>query len=64
MLMSYNVQFGGSPIKIGEEEYSLFRDHEYVLFIQPRHSYRTSWNTDITQTTSEGERIGQNRQDI
>ena len=23
-------QFGGSPIKVGEEEYSLFRDHEYV----------------------------------
>lgn len=21
-------QFGGSPIKVGEEEYSLFRDHE------------------------------------
>ena len=23
-------QFGGSPIKVGEDEYSLFRDHEYV----------------------------------
>lgn len=23
-------QYGGSPIKVGEEEYSLFRDHEYV----------------------------------
>jgi len=23
-------QFGGSPIKVGDEEYSLFRDHEYV----------------------------------
>lgn len=23
-------QFGGSPIKVGEEELSLFRDHEYV----------------------------------
>ena len=23
-------QFGGSPIKVGEEEYTLFRDHEYV----------------------------------
>jgi hypothetical protein len=22
------LQFGGSPIKVGEEEYSLFRDHE------------------------------------
>jgi hypothetical protein len=21
-------QFGGSPIKVGEEEYHLFRDHE------------------------------------
>lgn len=24
-------QFGGSPIKVGEEEYSIFRDHEYVV---------------------------------
>jgi hypothetical protein len=23
-------QYGGSPIKVGEEEYTLFRDHEYV----------------------------------
>lgn len=23
-------QYGGSPIKVGEEEFSLFRDHEYV----------------------------------
>jgi chaperonin GroES len=23
-------QFGGSPIKVGEEEFTLFRDHEYV----------------------------------
>lgn len=22
------LQFGGSPIKVGEDEYSLFRDHE------------------------------------
>ena len=22
------MQFGGSPIKVGEDEYSLFRDHE------------------------------------
>jgi len=29
--MLTNAQFGGSPIKVGEEEYSLFRDHEYVL---------------------------------
>lgn len=21
-------QYGGSPVKVGEEEYSLFRDHE------------------------------------
>ncbi|RII05054.1 hypothetical protein CUC08_Gglean010701 [Alternaria sp. MG1] len=26
-------QFGGSPIKVGEEELSLFRDHEYVYII-------------------------------
>lgn len=24
-------QYGGSPIKVLEEEYHLFRDHEYVL---------------------------------
>lgn len=24
------LQYGGSPVKVGEEEYSLFRDHEYV----------------------------------
>lgn len=23
-------QFGGAPIKVGEDEYTLFRDHEYV----------------------------------
>jgi hypothetical protein len=23
-------QFGGSPIKVGEDEYHLFRDSEYV----------------------------------
>lgn len=22
------LQYGGSPVKVGEEEYSLFRDHE------------------------------------
>ncbi len=27
------MQYGGSPIKVGEEEYSLFRDHEYVLIL-------------------------------
>lgn len=25
------AQFGGSPVKAGEEEYQLFRDSEYVL---------------------------------
>lgn len=24
-------QYGGSPVKVGEEEYHLFRDHEYVF---------------------------------
>jgi hypothetical protein len=28
-------QYGGSPVKVGEEEYSLFRDHEYVLLTVP-----------------------------
>lgn len=27
-------QYGGSPIKVGEEEYSLFRDHELLAKIQ------------------------------
>ncbi|KAF1953307.1 chaperonin Cpn10 [Byssothecium circinans] len=26
-------QFGGSPLKVGEEEYSLFRDHELLAKI-------------------------------
>lgn len=26
-------QFGGSPIKVGDEEYSLFRDHELLAKI-------------------------------
>ncbi|KAF2279469.1 chaperonin Cpn10 [Westerdykella ornata] len=26
-------QFGGSPIKVGEEEYTLFRDHELLAKI-------------------------------
>jgi hypothetical protein len=24
------LQYGGSPVKVGEEEYALFRDYEYV----------------------------------
>ncbi|KAH7114374.1 10 kDa heat shock protein-like protein [Dendryphion nanum] len=28
-------QYGGSPIKVGEDEYSLFRDHEYVSQLYP-----------------------------
>ncbi len=24
------LQYGGSPVKVGDEEYSLFRDYEYV----------------------------------
>ena len=27
-------QYGGSPIKVGEEEYSLFRDHELLARIK------------------------------
>jgi hypothetical protein len=23
-------QYGGSPVKVGDEEYALFRDYEYV----------------------------------
>jgi hypothetical protein len=25
-------QFGGSPVKVGDQEYALFRDHEYASF--------------------------------
>lgn len=28
-------QYGGSPVKVGEEEYHLFRDHEYVFMFFP-----------------------------
>jgi co-chaperonin GroES (HSP10) len=28
-----DTQFGGSPIKVGEEEYTLFRDHELLAKI-------------------------------
>jgi chaperonin GroES len=27
------AQYGGSPIKVGEDEYSLFRDHELLAKI-------------------------------
>jgi hypothetical protein len=30
------TQYGGSPVKVGDEEYSLFRDYEYV-FLPPNH---------------------------
>lgn len=30
------VQFGGSPVKVGEDEYHLFRDSEYVAPPPPR----------------------------
>lgn len=26
--LTFDVKYGGSPVKVGEEEYSLFRDHE------------------------------------
>lgn len=29
-ILTMDVQFGGSPIKVGDEEFSIFRDHEYV----------------------------------
>ncbi|KAI9653252.1 MAG: 10 kDa heat shock protein [Trizodia sp. TS-e1964] len=28
-------QYGGTAVKVGEEEYSLFRDEEYVLLVYP-----------------------------
>jgi hypothetical protein len=30
MLTCLSHQFGGSPLKVGEDEYTLFRDSEYV----------------------------------
>jgi len=27
------LQYGGSPVKVGEEEYQLFRDHEYLALL-------------------------------
>lgn len=27
-LLTKGLQYGGSPVKVGEDEYSLFRDHE------------------------------------
>ncbi|PGH08090.1 hypothetical protein AJ79_06090 [Helicocarpus griseus UAMH5409] len=40
-------QFGGSPVKIGEEEYSLFRDSEYVALLFLSH-YRISASNLVT----------------
>jgi chaperonin GroES len=31
--MANTLQFGGSPIKVGDEEYSLFRDYELLAKI-------------------------------
>lgn len=33
------VQYGGSPLKVGDEEYSLFRDHEYVNLMEPSNKF-------------------------
>ncbi|KAJ5559101.1 hypothetical protein N7461_003073 [Penicillium sp. DV-2018c] len=34
-MLTVSVQFGGNAVKVGEEEYTLFRDHEYVSFTLP-----------------------------
>lgn len=52
-------QFGGSPIKVGEEEYSLFRDHEYVYAMRETREHGESTLADISiafwpRSTSKG----------
>lgn len=39
-------QFGGNAVKVGEEEYTLFRDHEYVesfIVMNDTNSLPASW---------------------
>ena len=48
------LQYGGSPIKVGEEEYSLFRDHEYVN--PPLHS-STSLTSPQAPRKDQGRRV-------
>jgi hypothetical protein len=43
------IQFGGSPIKVGEEEFSIFRDHEYVAM---------SWLTSFTYSANTMQYLG------
>lgn len=38
----YEIQFGGSALKVGEEEYSLFRDYEYVAQVKSIPLYSSS----------------------
>lgn len=33
-MLLITTQYGGSPVKVGEEEYSLFRDYEYAHIIK------------------------------
>ena len=47
-----DVQYGGSPVKVGDEEYSLFRDHELVS-----RSSDYMLNADTFQVVGKDQRI-------
>ena len=42
-------QFGGSPIKVGEEEFTLFRDHEYVARADPQKERHNGVSESLTR---------------
>ena len=46
------MQYGGSPVKVGDEEYHLFRDHEYAPQLT-----RYSLSDVSIQTTCEDQRV-------
>lgn len=57
-------QFGGSPIKVGEEEYTLFRDHEYVARShQPPFDPDKEAN-DALQTPGQDQRVRWRRKNL
>ncbi|KAL4996112.1 Cpn10-domain-containing protein [Aspergillus recurvatus] len=46
-------QFGGSPLKIGDEEYHLFRDSEYVFLLSYHHRIEPNRTTRILAKINE-----------
>ena len=53
-------QFGGSAVKVGEEEYTLFRDHEYVYVVGSNtegDQLDCGQNTNTKQTAGEDHRV-------